>query len=103
MNYIKHLMKKKTNSPKKILQLIYTMLIRQSKITKVKYTVRGIKLINLRGFKLEISGCTDSNRSQMTKKLKCNFGQVPLTQLKGYVEYSSHTFFTKSGSHGFKM
>ena len=102
-NYIDYLMKKKFNSPKKILQLIYSMLKNQSKITKVKYTIQGIKLINLKGFKLEISGCFDSNRSQMAKKLKCNFGRVPLTRLNGYIEYSSYTFFTKSGSHGFKV
>ena len=79
------------------------MLKTQSKITKVKYTIQGIRLVNLKGFKLEISGCFDSTRSQMAKKLKCNFGQVPLTQLKGYIDYSSYTFFTKSGSHGLKV
>lgn len=103
VNYIDYLSKKKCNSPKKILQLIYNMLKNQSKITKVVYTVQGIKVINLKGFKLEISGCFDLNRSQMAKKLKCNFGRVPLTELKGYIEYSSYTFFTKSGSHGLKV
>lgn len=103
VNYINHLKKKKANSPKKILQLIYNILKKQSKITKVTYTIQGIKLINLRGFKLEISGCFDSTRSQMAKKLKCNFGRVPLTKLKGYTDYSSYTFFTKSGSHGLKV
>ena len=103
INYINHIIKKRFNSPKKILQLIYKMLKNQSKITKLTYTVQGIKLINLKGFKLEISGCYDSTRSQMAKKLKCNFGQVPLTRLKGYIEYSSYTFFTKSGSHGLKV
>lgn len=103
LNYINHLLKKKNNSPKKILQLIYNNLKNQSKITKVTYTVQGIKLISLKGFKLEISGCFDSTRSQMAKKLKCNFGRVPLTELKGYIEYSSYTFFTKSGSQGLKV
>ena len=103
INYINHLIKKKYNSPKKILQLIYNMLKSQSKITKVIYTVQGIKLINLKGFKLEISGCFDATRSQMAKKLKCNFGRVPLTELRGYIEYTSYTFFTKSGSHGLKV
>ena len=91
------------NSPKKILRLVYSSLKLQSKITKVKYTVNGIKRMSLKGFKLEISGCFDSTRSQMAKKIKCNFGRVPLTQLKGYIDYSSRTFFTKSGSCGFKI
>lgn len=103
ISYTNHLFKSKINSPKKILQLIYSYLKFQSKIIKVKYTINGIKLMELKGFKLEISGCFDSTRSQMAKKLKCNFGQVPLTQLKGYIDYSSHTFFTKSGACGFKI
>ena len=59
--------------------------------------------MELKGFKLEVSGCFDSARSQMAKKLKCSFGQVPSTQLKGYIDYSAKTFFTKSGSCGFKV
>ena len=103
VNYINYLFKKKINSPKKIVQSVYDFLKLQSKITKVEYTINGIRLMELKGFKLEISGCFDSPRSQIAKTLKCNYGRVPLTQLNGYVDYSRHTFFTKSGSCGFKI
>nr|YP_009502222.1 ribosomal protein S3 [Porolithon onkodes]ASB29824.1 ribosomal protein S3 [Porolithon onkodes] len=103
INYINYLLKNKTNTPKKIVQFVYDSLKSQSKVVKVSYTTGGVKLLELKGFKLEISGCFDSTRSQMAKKLKCNFGQVPLSQLKGCINYSAHTFFTKSGSCGFKI
>ena len=82
---------------------MYSFLKLQSKITRIEYTTSGIRLMKLKGFRLEISGCFDSTRSQMAKKLKYNFGQVPLTLLNGYIDYSSHTLFTKSGSCGFKI
>ena len=103
INYISYLFQKRDNPPKKTIQLVYDSLKLQSGTTKVEYTINGIRVVKLKGFKLEVSGCFDSARSLMAKKLKCNFGRVPLTQLKGYIDYSAHTFFTKSGSCGFKI
>lgn len=102
-NYIVHLFLKKSYSPKKILQLIYNILRNQAVSAKIKYTINGIKIIRLKGFKLEISGCFESSRSQMAKMIKCNFGTTPLTKLNGYIDYSTNTIFTKFGSCGFKI
>lgn len=102
-NYIIHLFLKKSYSPKKILQFTYNILRNQVVNTKIKYTVNGIKIVKLKGFKLEISGCFESSRSQMSKIIKCNFGTIPLTKLNGYIDYSTNTIFTKFGSCGFKI
>lgn len=102
-NYINYLFLQKTNPPKKILQIVYKILQEQTVKTKIIYTINGIQIFKLKGFKIEISGCFDSSRSQMAKTLKCNFGSVPLTKLKGYVDYSSNVIFTKFGSCGFKI
>lgn len=102
-NYILYLVFKKTNSSKQILQIIYSTLKEQSCKTKVVYTIRGLQLVQLKGFKLEFTGCFESSRSQMSKTLKCSFGSVPLTKLNGYVDYSSNYFLTKFGSCGFKL
>jgi ribosomal protein S3 len=69
----------------------------------VKYTVNGIKSTELKGFKLQMSGCFESSRNQMAKTIKCNFGTIPLTKLNGYIDYSKTTFFTKFGSCGLKI
>ena len=102
-NYINYLFLQKVNTPKKILQVIYKILQEQTPKIKIIYTVNGIQIFKLKGFKIEISGCFESSRSQMAKTLKCNFGSVPLTTLKGYVDYSNSTVFTKFGSCGFKI
>ena len=102
-NYINYLFLQKTNSPKKVLQLIYKVVKSQVKITQFKYTIYGIKKLKLKGFKIQISGCFEASRSQMSKVIKCNFGQIPLMKLNGYIDYSSNTFFTKFGSCGLKI
>ena len=102
-NYTNFLLTKKENSPKKVLLLIYKILKNQKKIPKIKYTTQGIKILELKGFKIEISGCFESSRSQMSKTIKCNFGTIPLTKLNGYIDYSKTTFFTKFGSCGLKV
>ncbi len=102
-NYINYLFLQKTYAPKKILQVVYKILQQQTSKFKILYTVNGIKIFKLKGFKIEISGCFELSRSQMAKTLKCNFSSVSLTKLKGYVDYSSSVIFTKFGSCGFKI
>lgn len=102
-NYIKYLFNQKNCSPKKIFQLIFKVVKNHSYKKKVIYTTKGLQLTRLVGFKLELRGCFESSRTQMTRTLKCNFGSVPLTKLNGYIDYSTSTFFTKFGSCGFKL
>lgn len=102
-NYVNYLFVQKLNSPKKILQFIYNILKFQSKKKVIKYTIYGIKIVELKGFKIEISGCFEASRSQMSKTIKCNFGIIPLSKLNGYIDYSTDTFFTKFGSCGLKI
>jgi ribosomal protein S3 len=102
-NYVLYLVFKKTSSSKQILRIIYNTLKEQSYKRKIIYTIRGLQLVQLKGFKLEFTGCFESSRSQMSKTLKCSFGSVPLTKLNGYVDYSSNYFLTKFGSCGFKL
>ena len=102
-NYISYLFIYKIKSPKKILQYAFKVLNNQRKNIQVKNTIFGIKTVELKGFKVEISGCFESSRSQMAKTIKCNFGIIPLTQLNGYIDYSKNTFFTKFGACGLKI
>jgi len=102
-NYINYLFLQKSSTPKKILQIIYKILQEHTSKVKIIYTIHGIKIFKLKGFKIEVSGCFESSRSQMAKTLKCNFGSVSLTKLKGYVDYSNNILFTKFGSCGFKI
>lgn len=102
-NYVIYLFTQKTSTPKKILQTVFKILKDQSFKTKVVYTASGIKKLKLKGFKIEISGCFESSRSQMAKKIKCNFGSVPLTKLNGFIDYSNIILWTKFGSCGFKI
>lgn len=102
-NYVIYLFLQKSMSPKKILQLLYKALKNQEKSKQIRYTINGIKMTKLKGFKIEISGCFESSRSQMSKLIKCNFGTIPSTKLNGYVDYSTNTIFTKFGSCGFKV
>ena len=100
-NYLIYLITQKSYSPKKVLLLLSK--IYKDQKNKIKYTTLGIKLLELKGLKIEISGCFESSRSQMAKTIKCNFGRIPLTKLNGYVDYSKTTFFTKFGSCGLKI
>lgn len=102
-NYINFLFIQKSTSLKKILLLIYKALKNQTKQVRIKYTISGIKIIELKGFKIEITGCFESSRSQMAKTIKCNFGTIPLTKLNGYIDYTYKTFFTKFGTCGLKI
>ena len=102
-NYINYLIIQKGNTPKKVLLFVYKILKDQKEKNQIKYTTQGIKLLELKGFKIEISGCFESSRSQMSKTIKCNLGSNPLTKLNGYVDYSKITFFTKFGSCGLKI
>lgn len=82
---------------------MYKTLQQQSLKKSLIYTTKGLQLVQLKGFKLEFTGCFESSRSQMSKTIKCNFGSIPLTKLNGYVDYSKDTLFTKFGSCGFKI
>nr|YP_009660492.1 ribosomal protein S3 [Corallina chilensis]QCS25440.1 ribosomal protein S3 [Corallina chilensis] len=102
-NYITYLLKEKNISAKKLLQQVYLLLKPQSKTPKLVYTTSGIQVVNLKGFKIQFSGCFESSRSQMAKTIKCNFGSVPLTKLNGFIDYSNNTIFTKFGTCGLKI
>nr|QJF58210.1 ribosomal protein S3 [Corallina officinalis] len=102
-NYITYLIKEKNISAKKLLQQVYLLLKSQSKNPKLVYTISGVRIVNLKGFKIQFSGCFEASRSQMAKIIKCNFGSVPLTKLNGFIDYSSNTVFTKFGTCGLKI
>ncbi len=102
-NYINYLITQRDTTPKKVLLFIYKILKDQKKNKLIKYTIQGIRILELKGFKIEISGCFESSRSQMSKIIKCNFGIVSLTKLNSYVDYSNVVFFTKFGSCGLKV
>jgi hypothetical protein len=102
-NYIFYLFFIRSTPIKQILQLLYSILKKQSSQTVLLYTTKGIQLAKFKGFKIEVTGCFESSRSQMSKTLKCNFGSITLTKLNGYVNYSNEHFFTKFGSCGIKL
>ena len=102
-NYVYYLFLQKVSSSKKLLQFVYKILRNQLQRKKIIYTINGVKTIKLKGFKIELSGCFESSRSQMARTVKYSFGSSSLTKLKGYIDYSDNVLFTKFGSCGIKV
>lgn len=92
------------NTPlKKLLNYVYITLLKQKSKYKIIYTTYGLKLVQFLGFKIQISGCFDSSKNQMSKTLVYKSGTNSLTKLKNYVEYSKITIYTKFGTCGLKV
>ena len=102
-NYIQNFIEINNYSLKKILNQINLVLLNQINKQKIIYIKSGLKIVQFKGFKIQISGCFESSKSQMSKTLKYTFGCNSLTTLKGYIEYTEKTIFTKFGTCGLKI
>lgn len=102
-NYIIYVIESKNYSFKKSLHDLFKILKDISKDKKIIYTTSGLKVIELKGFKMQLSGCFENSRSQMSKILKYNYGLIPLTKLNGCIEYSTSCLFTKLGICNLKI
>jgi hypothetical protein len=88
---------------KSVLKEVVKLLFFQIGFKKVVYNNKGIVLLKLKGFKLEISGCFGNNKGQMSKVLKHTKGTVSLLELNSYVEYDCIQIYSKSGVNNFKI
>nr|WCH57967.1 ribosomal protein S3 [Calliblepharis sp.] len=86
----------------KVLWNFSKILEREIGSKKLIYTKFGIKILELQGFKISISGRIDDSKTQMAKKLNFGVGNLCLTTLHSYIAYSQSTFYTKSGTYGIK-
>ena len=101
-SYIKYNLTTESNL-KNVLREVVKLLFSQIGFKKVVYNNKGVALLRLEGFKLEISGCFSSNKGQMSKVLKHTKGTVSLLKLNSYVEYDCVQIYSKSGVNNFKV
>nr|YP_009515558.1 ribosomal protein S3 [Kumanoa ambigua]AVK39504.1 ribosomal protein S3 [Kumanoa ambigua] len=101
-SYIKYSFNKNKNF-KDILKEVIKLLFFQVSSKKFFYNNKGVTLLKLTGFKLEVSGCFGSNKSQMSKVLKYTKGKISLLKLNSYVEYDCIQIYSKSGINSFKV
>lgn len=102
-NYVEYILLNTQLSLKNILNQIYIILLQQKKKVKLVKTKNGIKTVQFNGFKIQVKGCFEISKSQMSKTLKYSFGNNSLTMIKGYIEYSEKTIFTRYGACGLKI
>lgn len=88
---------------KKILHNVYKIALNQLNFNKIIYTKNGLKIVFIKGFRIQFSGCFDSSRTQLSKSIKYSYGSLPLSQLQNYIEYSFSQVFTKYGICGLKI
>nr|WCH57631.1 ribosomal protein S3 [Hypnea wynnei] len=70
---------------------------------KIIHTSRGVKILKLKGFKIQIAGRIDDSKTQMAKRLNLNVGSSCLTSLQDYIIYSKSILYSKSGTCGVKI
>lgn len=70
---------------------------------KLSYCKYGIFKLQLRGFKIQVSGRLDDSKVQMTQSFKQSKGHLPLTCMKSYVVFFHEKIYTKSGVCGLKI
>lgn len=91
------------NTLKKVLLNTYKMLSSSFFTKKVSFTKEGLTRFQLQGFKIKISGCFSSSKTQLAKTVQYNFGSLNLTKLCSYIEYSTKNIYTKYGTCGLQI
>ena len=102
-NYIEHILFNTQQLSRNVLSQIYSILLQQKNKIKLVKTKNGVKNVKFSGFKIQFKGCFEISKSQMSKTLKHSFGNNSLTTIKGYIEYSEKTIFTRYGVCGLKI
>nr|YP_010199836.1 ribosomal protein S3 [Hydropuntia urvillei]UAD89844.1 ribosomal protein S3 [Hydropuntia urvillei] len=91
------------NNPNKILWQICQLLKGHLDNGRVIYCTKGIRMVYLKGFKIQLVGRFDNTKSQMARSIQYNLGSLALVSLKSYVEFSHKDLHTKLGSCGLKV
>nr|YP_009131060.1 ribosomal protein S3 [Asparagopsis taxiformis]AHX02396.1 ribosomal protein S3 [Asparagopsis taxiformis] len=102
MFYTQYLLKKDI-ALLKIMNSMYKILNSCLNLVKVSYSKNGPIRIKLIGFKIRLAGRFDNSRNQMAKVSKLSLGQLSLTSLNYYMEYSKKDIFTKFGTCGLQI
>nr|YP_011003658.1 ribosomal protein S3 [Gracilaria eucheumatoides]WPS66060.1 ribosomal protein S3 [Gracilaria eucheumatoides] len=102
LNYAAYLLEYNRN-PNKIIWQVYQLLKGHINSSKIIYCTKGIRLVYLKGFKIQLVGRFDNTKSQMAKSIQQNLGSLSLVSLKSYVEFSHKNLHTKLGSCGLKV
>nr|YP_010199886.1 ribosomal protein S3 [Gracilariopsis tenuifrons]UAD89946.1 ribosomal protein S3 [Gracilariopsis tenuifrons] len=102
INYAIYLLKQHKN-PNKVLWQLCQFLETHLNCTKIVYSSRGIRLVNLKGFKIRLVGRFDNTKNQMSKSIQQGYGSLSLMSLKSRVEFASKELYTKLGSCGLQI
>lgn len=101
-NYVQYLLIKNSN-PSKVLQEISVFFLTQLNTKKIVNSTKGPVKVQLQGFKISLAGRFDNSKNQMAKSIYHNFGSLPLTSVKNYVEFLTSEIHTKLGTCGLQI
>nr|AEX37513.1 ribosomal protein S3 [Gracilariopsis lemaneiformis] len=102
ISYANYLLKYHKN-PNKVLWQLCQFLETNLNRTKVVYSSKGIRLVNLKGFKIRLVGRFDNTKNQMSKSIQQGLGVLSLMSLKNRVEFVNRELYTKLGSCGLQI
>nr|ATG87379.1 ribosomal protein S3 [Gracilaria chouae] len=102
LSYASYLLEQNKN-PNKILWQICVFLNKHRYHSKIVYSTKGIRLVNLKGFKIRLVGRFDNTKNQMSKSIQQGLGVLSLMSLKNRVEFVNRELYTKLGSCGLQI
>jgi len=103
VNYGNYLFKKWNYTPKKIFSILVYLLTKQLNSKKICYGKFGPLKLNLKGFKIILTGRFEASKNQMSKELKVNIGALPLTTLNNNIDFWTTKLYTKLGVCNLKI
>nr|YP_008994206.1 ribosomal protein S3 [Rhodymenia pseudopalmata]AGO19258.1 ribosomal protein S3 [Rhodymenia pseudopalmata] len=101
-NYVKFLLSQNLN-PTIILKDLGSFFELQFESEKIINSVKGPLKVQLKGFKIKLTGRFDNSRNQLSKNIVNKMGALPLTSLKSYLEFTSTEIYTKLGTCGLQI
>lgn len=100
INYLNNNLKYNT---KKILAILTLLLKKKLNSKVIIFTKVGPTFLVLKGYKIQLKGRLDNQKSQMSKKTTFKKGSINLTKLNNYVDFKNIQIYTKLGNCNFKV
>nr|YP_010619959.1 Ribosomal protein S3 [Xiphosiphonia pinnulata]WAX03972.1 Ribosomal protein S3 [Xiphosiphonia pinnulata] len=102
-SYILYLINNKTNSPKKIYNLLILLLKKNKFQSIITISKKGFKQSKFIGFKIQLKGRYESTKNEMASRLFVKDGKINSTNLTNSIYFFNHSFYTKLGISNLKI
>nr|WAX04110.1 Ribosomal protein S3 [Polysiphonia sp.] len=102
-NYLTYATLKLENSPKKLFNLIYLLLLQKLDQITLQTTRTGLKPKKFVGFKIQLRGRYELTKNAMSKSTNINVGKTNSTNLKLNIIFINYLFYTKLGVSSLKI